>query len=133
MPGFEPAPPRALVVDDDPVARAHAVGLLSHLGWRCYGVAKPGDALKAMAGFDDVRLALVDWHMEVDQPSGLELIRSLRALPNTQRLCIFLYTSDVGRSARDGSVAAGANGVLLKPLAREVLMDRLMQAGLHPI
>ncbi len=133
MPGPVPAAPRALVVDDDPVARAHAVGLLSNIGWRCYGVAKPTAALQAAAGFDDVRLALVDWHMEVDQPTGCELIQSLRGLPNTQRLCIFLYTGESDRSAHDRAIAVGANGVLRKPLAREVLIDRLMQAGLYPL
>jgi CheY-like chemotaxis protein len=128
----ENPPARALVVDDDPVARAHAVGLLSMIGWRAYGVARPKAAIDAAGSFDDVRLALVDWELEPEDGSGLDVIKALRAMPLQRRLCILLYTGNAGRQDQDLAVKSGANGVLRKPLDRETLIERMLALGVFP-
>jgi CheY-like chemotaxis protein len=123
---------RALVVDDDPVSRIHAVNVLNKLGWRASGVSKPPAAADTVKMFGDVRLALVDWQLLPADPTGLEIIQALRALPTQPPLCILLYTGNTDPEVRARALAGGANGVIAKPIEAAAVKAQLASLGIVP-
>ncbi|MBE7002885.1 MAG: response regulator [Ruminococcaceae bacterium] len=110
----EPAPPRVIVVDDERIILGGEVALLQKAlpGAEVLGFTKSADAL-AYARENRVSLAVLD--IELVNASGLELCRELKAL-DPQMHAVFLTA--YSNYALD-AWATGAEGFLVKPLARE--------------
>ena len=124
-----PAPPHprpvVLAVDDDPVVRAAACGMLARLGYEPL-LARDGPEavylLDALRG--EVRAAVLDVRMPaMDGPATLAALRRLRPdLP-----CLFL-TGFADHPPAD-LLALGAAGVLGKPVTPAQLGGALAAAG----
>ena len=112
-----------LVVDDDPINRAVAAGLLGRLGHRVT-LADGGQAAieaAAAAAFDVV---MMDLHMP--GMDGLEATRRIRALPGDREPPhILALTADLTDGSRQRCALAGIEHILGKPLQLAALQRML--------
>lgn len=112
-----------LVVDDDPINRAVAAGLLGRLGHRVTLADSGQAAIEAAAagGFDVV---MMDLHMP--GMDGLEATRRIRALPGDHEPPqILALTADLTDGSRQRCALAGIERILGKPLQLAVLQRML--------
>src|ERR1051326_5830413 len=68
-------------------------------------------------------LAVIDWMLP--GLSGIELIRRLRAKPETERLPIIMLTARGEESERIGGLATGADDYIVKPFSVPELLARI--------
>lgn len=111
--------PRILVVEDDPETRHFYRGVLSADGFLTEGAHNGFQALeKAVEAPPD--LVLTD--IAVRGLDGIDLCRRLRADPRTTAVPVLAVTAYENRHHEDRVRRAGANQVLVKPLAPERLL-----------
>lgn len=129
---------RVLVAEDSPTNQTLIRSLLGRLGATA---VVAGDGVEALARLaeEPVDLALID--IEMPRLSGLEVIRRIRARPGPAgRLPILAVTAYVLRANREVIFAAGADGILPKPIhgiesfsqAIEAAMGRVRAEGPPP-
>lgn len=122
------APLLALVVEDALVDRKIVLRIMKNLGYEtveaCDG-QKALDCLRQRTGFS---LMLVDWNMPVID--GLEFLRVVRARPEFQSVPIFMVSSRESPEDIQIARAAGATDYIVKPFTQEVVMNKLMLAGI---
>jgi CheY-like chemotaxis protein/anti-sigma regulatory factor (Ser/Thr protein kinase) len=119
-----------LLVDDNPVNREVAAGLLERHGHKVTAVEDGQSAIEAMrlGGF---QLVLLDMHMP--GLDGLETARRIRALGGEAAVTpLWLLTANPNE--RDGRLwrDAGLNGCLAKPFRAEEVMRLLDAQGAAP-
>ena len=105
---------RVLVAEDSPTNQQLLTVMLQRLGAEVEVVADGVEAVTALEqeSFD---LALID--IEMPRLSGIDVIRSLRGLGGRQgRIPVLAVTAYVLRANREAIYAAGADGILAKPL-----------------
>ena len=110
---------RVLVVEDQPLNREVAIGILSSLGLQVDTANDGRQALRALEGrrFDAV---LMDCEMPVmDGFSATAAIR--RGEPAGTHIPIIALTADATAAGREACLAAGMDDYLAKPFRREVL------------
>lgn len=117
---------RVLLVEDEPLARQRATGLLARLG---HEVAAAEDGLEAWAtwlegAFDVV---LTDWSLP--GLDGLDLCRRIRAERRPGYTCVVVQTVRSGKQNYLAAMEAGADDFLEKPLDLDTLGARLGVAG----
>lgn len=116
------AQPVVLVADDDE-------DILSLLGLRLaragYDVVAARDGVEALASVDErvPDIAVVDVMMP--RMDGHELVRRLRARPDTATIPILVLTAAVHDRVADASVRAGADAHMRKPFSPRDLVARL--------
>jgi len=121
----KPAPPRVLVVDDEPLIRWSVAETLADRG---YEVAETGDARGARATVHNTTrsfdVVLLDYRLP--DSDGLGLLASLRELsPKTQIILMTAFgTPEVVRGALD----LGAFRVVTKPFEMQTIADLVTQA-----
>jgi two-component system chemotaxis response regulator CheY len=72
-------------------------------------------------------MVITDWNMPT--MGGLELVKSLRASPQTSKVPILMVTT---RSVKEDilqAVEAGVNSYILKPFTPQVLKEKLDQVS----
>lgn len=105
---------RVLLADDSLTNQAVIGAMLSAMGAE-YEVA--GDGVEAMNLLDQQRFDLVLLDIEMPRLSGLEVLRLIRAQPNlSAQIPIVAITAYVLRANREAIYAAGADGILAKPV-----------------
>ena len=118
-----------LVVDDLEANRLIASGLLENLGHHPRAVANGAAALQALQAhpFDAM---LLDLHMQ--DMDGLKVLQRIRALPDplVAALPVVICSADRAHHRVQACLAAGAQGVLPKPIRKEQLLACL--AALPP-
>jgi DNA-binding response OmpR family regulator len=117
--------PRPTILVADPAAHTAAL-IARHLdaaGYRPVSVASGADALAAI----DERhpSACVLEVMLGDRLTGYELVRQLRALPETASTPILLMSARAGKLDRDFAFTVGANDYFKKPFRVGELIARL--------
>lgn len=119
---------RALIVDDEPLVRAH---LLGGIDWQRHGFHLPQEAADGHAGLEVIRdrgpfdLALVDIRMP--RLDGLGFIRALRA-QRSRTLVVILSGYDDFAYARE-AIRLGVHEYLLKPFDVAAIHAILRQIG----
>lgn len=111
---------RILIVDDNEVNRILPRALLERLGVSAGEAPDGATALERLAAepFDAVLL-------DISMPglSGLDVCRRIRADPRLRALKLVAYTAHAYRTSTDEIMAAGFDGLLVKPIRRESLMQ----------
>ncbi len=113
-----PPAPRILLADDNADMLDYVRRLLSPQ----YTVETVGNGQAAIAAIAHERPDLVLSDVMMPEIDGFELLRRLRADPQTQELPIILLSARAGEESRLEGLAAGADDYLVKPFsARELL------------
>ena len=107
---------KILIVDDSGLARRLTRQFIEELG---HSVEEASDGAQALERYVLNRHDLVVLDMVMHGMYGLEVLGKLRELNPT--LPVVVVTADIQKSTRDDVKAAGAAGILNKPLKREEL------------
>ncbi|MBD2565119.1 MULTISPECIES: ATP-binding protein [Nostoc] len=116
---------RILLVDDNADMRDYLKRLLSQY----YEVETVNDGLAALAtirrGGSAKVYDLVLTDVMMPRMDGFELLRSLRADPNTQTIPIILLSARAGEGSRVEGLETGADDYLIKPFSARELLARV--------
>ena len=119
---------RALVVDDNAVAREILQEPLSTLASRVDTVASGKEAIAAIQRHDDTEpydIVFMDWRMPgMDGLQASRYIKSDETL--THRPAIVLVTAFGGEDVREEAERLQLDGFLLKPVTRSMIVDTLV-------
>jgi signal transduction histidine kinase/ligand-binding sensor domain-containing protein/CheY-like chemotaxis protein len=116
---------RVLVVEDQPLNREVADGMLTSLGLR---VETANDGLEALARLEKERFDLVLMDCEMPVMDGLTAAAAVRRREgNGPRTPIVALTADATETGRRACLAAGMDDYLTKPFSRDALHTTLSQ------
>jgi CheY-like chemotaxis protein len=116
---------RVLVVEDQPLNREVANGMLTSLGLR---VETANDGLEALARLEKERFDLVLMDCEMPVMDGLTAAATLRRREgNGPRTPIVALTADATETGRAACLAVGMDDYLTKPFSRDALHTTLSQ------
>ena len=115
---------RVLIVDDDPSIRRAISTVLARDG---FDVSTAADAIPALdqAALTRPDIVVVDFNMPT---CGLEVVRQLKARCG-DTVFVAVLTGEDDDQMRADSLAAGADAVLIKPIAPQELRRRLTAAA----
>ncbi len=124
-----PAPPpvdgiRVLVVEDNPVNRKVAVGMLTQLG---YQTDVAVDGLAAVEAFSANKYDAILMDCQMPRMDGYDATRTIRSMETKTRTPIVAMTASAMAADREQCMAAGMDDFLTKPVARELLAGALRQ------
>jgi DNA-binding response OmpR family regulator len=118
---------RILLVEDE-ANILEAIGfILSRDGWDVLGHGKGDTALAEIAR---VAPDLVILDMMLPGRSGLDILRDLRAQPETRDLPVLMLTAKGQARDRDEAMAAGADAFLVKPFSNATLLAEVRRLAL---
>jgi len=120
-------PMKALIVDDSRAVRTLMKRMLGEMGFEVFEAGDGRQALDLLQDIGPVDLALVDWNMpEMD---GLEFVKALRAERGFADVMVMMVSaeSDMANIAR--ALMVGADEYAIKPLTRDMLVDKLQLLG----
>ncbi|HEX7862042.1 MAG TPA: response regulator [Verrucomicrobiae bacterium] len=118
---------KILIVDDSGLARRLTRQFIEELG---HSVEEASDGAQALERYVLNRHDLVILDMVMHGMYGLEVLTKLREL--NPALPVVVVTADIQKSTRDDVKAAGAVGIINKPLKREELatvLDTVLAGG----
>ncbi len=122
---------KALIVDDSRAVRMILAKTLRELG---YDVREAGNGREALevveAEKNEVALVLADWNMP--EMNGLELLKRLRQNPALSSLVVVMVTTETEIGQMVAALEAGANEYIMKPFTKDILVEKLELAGIHP-
>jgi two-component system chemotaxis response regulator CheY len=122
---------KALVVDDSRAVRMILSKTLKGLGYDVREAANGIEALEIIAlEKTEVTLVLSDWNMP--EMNGLELLKQLRRDPELASLVVIMVTTETELDQMALALEAGANEYVMKPFTKEILVEKLQLAGVHP-
>jgi two-component system, chemotaxis family, chemotaxis protein CheY len=122
---------KALVVDDSRAVRMLLVRTLTEIGYEVQEAANGREALQVIeAGNSGIQLVLADWNMP--EINGLDLVKRLRQNPACSSLTVVMVTTETEIEHIGKALEAGANEYVMKPFTREILVEKLQIAGIHP-
>ena len=107
---------KILVVDDSSLARRTVRQLLEAMG---HTVVEASDGMQALEVFHVEKPELVVLDMVMSGMYGLDVLAKMREMNPEVR--VLVSTSDVQKSTADQVKAAGAKGLLNKPVSKEKL------------
>ncbi len=115
-----------MIVDDSPVIRRVGSRIISDLGFSVVEAANGFEAIeKARREMPDV--IMVDWSL-LDM-TGLEFIENLNKNPAAQHTKVLYCTSEIMIPEMTKAKRSGAAGFLMKPFNREIVIHKLVEAG----
>ncbi len=114
--------PRILIVEDEEPLTIMLRYNLEKEGF-AVKIFTDGDEVDSYVKDDPPDLAVIDWMLP--GVSGIELIRRLRARPETKRLPIIMLTARGEEPERVRGLAAGADDYIVKPFSVPELLARI--------
>jgi len=115
---------RILVVDDQQSIRGVMRSYVKRLGIDNIDEAESGSAaLKALTK-QPYHLVISDINME--NGSGLDLLKAMRAHPVLKRTPVIMVTGSSDKETVSSVVQAGVNGYVVKPVSFEALKQRVV-------
>jgi len=121
---------RALIVDDSRAMRTMLKRLMGELG---FDVLEAGHGLEGLAALREagpVDVALVDWNMpEMD---GLEFVKAMRQERAYADVKVMMVTAENDMTKMARALMAGADEYAMKPLTRDMIVEKLGLLGIEP-
>lgn len=117
---------RALVVDDSGVMRKMVMQSLSRSELAGFEFTEAEDGVDALSKFDPqkIDIGFVDWNMP--KMTGIELVRKIRAMGNTNHIPLVMVTSEKTVSKIEEALdESGADAYICKPFTVEELQRKL--------
>ena len=132
MSGVDPAARIVLLVEDSDAIRDAFTILLEDAGYAVLGAAGGGEALR-LAGERVPDLVLLD--MGLPDMTGLEVVRRLKAAPQTAGIAVVALTGRDEEADRRACLAAGCAAYIVKPVNTQKLVRDLpgWMAAAHSI
>lgn len=122
---------KALVVDDSRAIRMILSKTLKEIGFEVCEAANGREALEVIeVEKSAVNLVLADWNMP--EINGLELLKRLRKNPELSSLAVVMVTTETELDHIAAALEAGANEYVMKPFTKDILVEKLQLAGIHP-
>ena len=118
-----PATLRVLVVDDQESMRWIIVGHLKTLGISRAFQAESANTAIEMLKTQKYDLILSDYNM--DNGSGLDLLKAVRANPLTRKLPFIMVTGNADAETVQAVMKAGVNNYIVKPISAAALKQRV--------
>ena len=118
-----PATLSVLIVDDQESMRWILIGHLKTLG--VSRVTQADSATSAIALLKDRKYDLVLSDYNMDNGSGLDLLKSVRANPLTKKLPFIMITGNADVDVVQAVMKAGVNNYIVKPLSADALRQRI--------
>jgi len=104
---------------------------LKELGCEVCEASNGREALEVIAAEKtSFTLVLADWNMP--EINGLELVKRLRQDPALASLIVVMVTTETEMDQMAVALEAGANEYIMKPFTRDILVEKLQMAGVHP-
>ncbi len=116
---------RVLVVDDFATMRKIEKNILGQLGIKNVDEADDGTTALPKVQQNKYDIILLDWNMP--QMSGLELLKAIRADPNTKNVPIVMVTAEALKDNIVAAAQAGVNDYVVKPFTAAVLEEKLLK------
>lgn len=114
-----------LLVEDDPINREVASGLIKGVGMRVITAENGEIAVNIMQRSQDCELVLMDMQMPV--MDGLESTRHIRQLPNGKSIPVLAMTANAFTDDRAACKAAGMNDFVAKPVDPPAMFTTLLK------
>jgi two-component system cell cycle response regulator DivK len=118
--GCDAALPLVLIVEDDPETRRFYAHALESAGFR---TAQAHNGYQALDKVFDALPDLIIADIAIPGMDGIELCRRLRADARSRAVPLLAITGYGDRQYEDRARAAGADQVLIKPCAVDVLVE----------
>ncbi|MBP7660263.1 MAG: response regulator, partial [Burkholderiaceae bacterium] len=113
---------RALIVDDDPLARTLIAASFAEIGFE---VSTAGDGLEALSLAGAQTFSCVVLDVQMPGPSGFEVCRELRRMPQYRTIPILIQTGLDDHRSIEQAFEAGASDYLTKPVNDALLRHRI--------
>ncbi len=113
---------QVLLIDDDPIIRHLARGLLTPAGYVVREAADGPEGIRA-ARLEHPDIILLD--LQLPSLDGYAVCTQLKADPATQNIPIIVLTASTDRSLHGQITRAGAAACIPKPFRREALLSTL--------
>jgi CheY-like chemotaxis protein len=120
-------PIKVFVTDDEFPHRRLMVQLLKSVGFNVVAEATNGEEAIYYLGIHKPDLLLMDFHMP--RKDGLETLKEIRA--TNKDLKVVMFTTETEKDQVTEVLKAGANGYIVKPIDRDLVLKKLDQL-LHP-
>ena len=111
-----------LVVDDSTTMRQMVAFTLTSAG---HDVSEASDGNSALATAKTKKFDLVITDVNMPGMNGIDLVQSLRALPDCKFIPILVLTTEAGADLKQRGKSAGATGWIVKPFNPEILLETL--------
>jgi CheY-like chemotaxis protein len=118
-----------ILIDDDPMIIRIVESMLKSLNIPLMTTTNPTGGL-GLIKENEARVGIVLLDIAMPGINGLELCRSIRALPDLGGLPVVAVTADIGPDTADEVAAAGFNEVITKPFTRDNLLTVLGNYGI---
>jgi len=122
---------RLLVVDDHALFRAGLISLLQDMD-DFQVVGQAGDGLEALGLIPETKPDVILLDVNMPRMSGVETVKAIRKLPQDEQPRVLMLTISKNDEDLLGSIAAGADGYLLKDTEPDELRQslQLVQNGM---
>jgi two-component system chemotaxis response regulator CheY len=114
---------KILIVDELLTMRKIIRGFLGNLGIVNISEAEDGSTALQMLSQDSFDLLISDWNMQ--NMSGLELLKVIRSDENLKGLSVLLITAEAKKENIIEAIKAGANNCIIKPFSEVILKRKL--------
>jgi len=120
---MSPETPLVLLVEDFDDAREMYSEYLEFNGLRVAGAA---DAVRGLQMADELQPSIILMDAALPGLSGWDAIKELKANPRTRHIPVLMMTGHVLSDAKDGALAAGAEGFIPKPCLPDELTRQIL-------
>jgi two-component system chemotaxis response regulator CheY len=114
---------RILIVDDYATMLRILRNLLKQLGFENVHEASDGKAALRQFETNTYDLVISDWNME--PMTGFELLRAVRANPETAQTKFIMITAESATENVIAAKRAGVNNYIIKPFTSEILLGKI--------
>ena len=115
-----------LVVDDSAAIRKILTRVLRQTGMAIQTIHEAGDGQEALAVMALHRVDLVLSDINMPKMDGLQLLASLKASPQWQKVPVVMITTEGGETKVAEAVKLGASGYVRKPFTADQIKEKLM-------
>lgn len=111
-----------LVIEDEPNIIEAISFILSREGWHVRTHSDGATAIEAIAR-EDPSLVMLD--VMLPNRSGFDILRDLRANPDTENLPVLMLTAKGQKKDREMAEAYGVSHFMTKPFSNREILDRV--------
>ena len=116
-----------LVVDDSAAIRKILTRVLRQTGMAIQTIHEAGDGQDALAVMALHRIDLVLSDINMPKMDGLQLLASLKASPQWQKIPVVMITTEGGETKVTEAVRLGAAGYVRKPFTADQIKEKLVR------